>query len=137
MTTQRMLLLELLRRGEHLDADELYRRAKERYHRISISTVYRSLRLFSRLNLVEEHRFHGLCSCYEALAGATHHHLLCLGCGKIIDIEYSLSKIAKRNIKNMKGVHITGVKVLFLGYCSKCLLKNGKELALIPGAIYR
>jgi len=60
VTSQRRLLLDLIRQSEgHLDADELYRLAKEREPRISLSTVYRTLRLFKELGLVEERHFRG------------------------------------------------------------------------------
>jgi len=58
VTNQRALLLELIRQGKgHLDADELYRRAREKQPRLSLSTVYRTLQLLKKLGLVEELHF--------------------------------------------------------------------------------
>ena len=58
VTGQRALLLDLIRQNYgHLDADELYRKAKQKNRRISLSTVYRNLGLFKKLGLVDEHHF--------------------------------------------------------------------------------
>lgn len=75
LTPKRLLLLDLLGQGEHLDADELYRRVKEKEPRLSMSTVYRNLQLFLKLGLVEEHHFDRARTCYEAKTKVEHHHL--------------------------------------------------------------
>ncbi|GAH00887.1 unnamed protein product, partial [marine sediment metagenome] len=50
--------MEIIRQGEgHLDADEIYRRARERVPRLSLSTVYRTLLMLKKLGLVEELHF--------------------------------------------------------------------------------
>ncbi|MCK4722357.1 MAG: transcriptional repressor, partial [Dehalococcoidia bacterium] len=88
ITSQRRLLLDLLRQSEgHLDADELYRRAKEQEPRLSLSTVYRSLRLFKELGLIEERHFIEEHHHYEARSETEHHHVVCRGCGKVIEFE--------------------------------------------------
>ena len=58
VTSQRALILEVIRRGQgHLDADEVYRRAREKQPRLSLSTVYRTLQTLKKLGLVEEVHF--------------------------------------------------------------------------------
>ena len=57
MTSQRRLLLNIIRNADgHLDADELFRQAKEKEPRISLSTVYRNLNLLKEVGLVAERR---------------------------------------------------------------------------------
>jgi len=53
MTSQRELLLGIIQERGHLDADEIYRLAKRRNPRLSLSTVYRTLNLLKELGLVE------------------------------------------------------------------------------------
>ena len=125
LTPKRLLLLDLLGQGEHLDADELYRRAEKKEPRLSMSTVYRNLQLFLKLGLVEEHHFDRARTCYEAKTKVEHHHLMCLGCGKIIDFEYPLSQEMKENLEAKNGFHITGTKVLLVGYCADCFKQKG------------
>ena len=124
LTPQRLLLLNLLRQGEHLDADELYRRARDREPSLSISTVYRNLQLFKKLGLVEEHHFNKSHSCYEAKTGTEHHHLVCLDCGKIMDFDYSPGQKVKENLEVKNGFHITGAKVLLVGFCAECFARR-------------
>ncbi|MCL0057388.1 transcriptional repressor, partial [Dehalococcoidia bacterium] len=53
VTNQRSLIMEIIRQGEgHLDADEIYRRAREKRSRLSFSTVYRALQTFKKLGLI-------------------------------------------------------------------------------------
>jgi len=125
LTPQRLLLLDVLRQGGHFDADELYRRARDREPRLSMSTVYRNLQLFKKLGLVEEHHFSEARSCYEARTKGEHHHMICLGCGKIIEFECPLSQKMTENIETRYGFRTTGAKVVLVGYCDKCHQKKG------------
>jgi len=121
VTSQRRLLLDLVRHSEgHLDADELYRLAKEREPRLSLSTVYRSLSLFKELGLVEERHFAEEHHHYEVKRKTEHHHLICLGCGKVIEFECPFAGEMKRDASNKTGFHILGVEVSMEGYCKRC-----------------
>ena len=121
VTAQRALLLELIRQGKrHLDAEELYRRAKKKQPRLSLSTVYRTLQLFKELGLVEEHHFDEAHHHYEAKSPVEHHHLVCLSCGKIIEFECPQSKRIKQDVGSDYGFHILHAEVRLEGLCSEC-----------------
>jgi len=121
VTNQRALLLEIIRQGQgHLDADEVYRRARQKYPRLSLSTVYRTLQLFKKLGLIDEVHFDETHHHYEAKPSAEHHHLVCLGCGKVIEFRYPLARYVKRNVAEAKDFDITGTEIRMTGYCSKC-----------------
>ena len=121
VTAQRTLLLELLRRSEgHLDADELYRRARRKHSRISLSTVYRNLQLFKKLGLIEEHHFAEEHHHYEVKQTTEHQHLLCLNCGKIVEFACPLSQKFKKDVGRQYDFDITGVEVRMTGLCSTC-----------------
>jgi len=121
VTNQRALLLEIIRQGQgHLDADEVYRRARQKYPRLSLSTVYRTLQLFKKLGLIDEVHFDETHHHYEAKPSAEHHHLVCLGCGKVIEFRYPLARYVKRNVAEAKDFDITGTEIRMMGYCSKC-----------------
>jgi len=118
-TSQRALILEAIRRG-HLDADEIYRQVRRKRPRLSLSTVYRTLRMFKELGLVEELHFDETHHHYEMKSSSEHQHLMCLDCGKIMEFEYPLSQKIKRNIAREKDFEVTGVEIQVTGYCSKC-----------------
>ena len=120
-TNQRALLLEIIRQGEgHLDAFEIYRRAREKQPRLSLSTVYRALQKFKKLGLVEEVHFDENHHHYEVKPSAEHHHLVCLGCGRVIEFHYPLARQVRRNVPEAKDFDIIGTEVRMTGYCSRC-----------------
>lgn len=119
ITNQRGLILEIIRQG-HLDADKIYRRARDKQPRLSLSTVYRTLRRLRELGLVDELHFDEAHHHYEVRPSAEHHHLVCLGCGKIVEFEYKLSQRMKQDIARKQGFEVTGVEVNMTGYCAKC-----------------
>ena len=119
VTSQRALILEVIRRG-HLDADEIYRQARAKQPRLSLSTVYRTLQLFKKLGLVEELHFDETHHHYEVKPPSEHQHLVCLSCGKIMEFEYPLSPKMKRNIAREKGFEVTDIEIRMTGNCSKC-----------------
>lgn len=126
ITAQRRLLLDLLRGTEgHPDADKLYRLAKEKEPRISLSTVYRTLRLFKELGLVEEHRLSDGHYHYETKGEAEHHHLICLGCGEVVEFECPLTTRMKEDVGRKTGFEVVSADVRMEGYCERCRRKRG------------
>jgi Fe2+ or Zn2+ uptake regulation protein len=121
VTNQRSLIMEIIRQGEgHLDADEIYRRAREKTSRLSFSTVYRAMQTFKKLGLVDELHFDEGHHHYEVKTPDEHHHLVCLGCGKVIEFHQHLSRYLKRNIAETKDFDIVETEVRVSGYCTRC-----------------
>ena len=125
-TNQRSLILEIIRRGQgHLDADEVYRQAREKRPRLSLSTVYRTLQMFKKLGLVEELHFDEAHHHYEMKPSSEHHHLVCLGCGRVIEFRYPLTRYVKREVPDAKDFDIAETEIRMTGYCSRC--RQGKK----------
>jgi Fur family transcriptional regulator, ferric uptake regulator len=121
ITNQRALILEIIHHGEgHLDADEVYRRARDKQPRLSLSTVYRTLRRFKELGLVEEVHFDEAHHHYELKPLVEHHHLVCLGCGRVIEFHYPLSRYVKRNVPEAKDFEVVETEIRMTGYCPGC-----------------
>jgi Fe2+ or Zn2+ uptake regulation protein len=118
-TRQRALILEIIRQG-HWDADEIYRRARKKEPRISLSTVYRALQMLKRLGLVEELHLDNAHHRYEMRPSTEHHHLVCLGCGRVIEFEYPLSRQIKRKVSEARDFDIAETAIRVTGYCSRC-----------------
>lgn len=120
-TNQRALIMEIIRQGRgHLDAGEIYRRAREKEPRLSLSTVYRTLQMLKKLGLVEELHFDEEHHHYEVKPSAEHHHLVCLGCGRVIEFNRPLSHYIKRNVPEAKDFDIAETEVRMTGYCPEC-----------------
>lgn len=120
-TSQRALILDIVRRGQgHLDADEVYRRARQIQPRLSLSTVYRNLQTLKKLGLIEEVHIDETHHHYEIKPATEHHHLVCLNCGRVIEFQYPLARLVKRNVTEAKDFEITGSEIRITGYCGAC-----------------
>jgi Fur family transcriptional regulator, ferric uptake regulator len=128
-TEQRELIRLIIQQAnEHLDADRIYQQARQRSPGISLSTVYRNLQLFKETGLVEEHQF-GSRRYYEPALQAKHHHLVCLGCGRVFEFKCPSIEKLKSRISRKEGFSITQAEVRLAGYCTECL-KNMKLSAV-------
>jgi Fur family ferric uptake transcriptional regulator len=120
-TQQRQLILKILKQaGGHIDADEIYRQARQKSRSISLSTVYRNLQLFKELRLVEEHQLDGMRRYYETAPCYKHHHMVCLGCGRIFEFTCPSTERIKSRLDREEGFKVTGVDVRLVGYCPAC-----------------
>jgi Fur family ferric uptake transcriptional regulator len=102
MTEQRRIIARVLSQAEdHPDAEELHRRASAEDSRISLATVYRTVRLFEDAGIIERHDFRDGRSRYEEAQDDHHDHLIDMNSGEVIEffdeeIEALQEKIAKR-----------------------------------------
>ena len=102
MTEQRRVIARVLAAAEdHPDVEELYRRCAELDNRISISTVYRTVKLFEDSGIIERHEFRDGRARYEQIPENHHDHLIDLRTGKVIEfrsekIERLQAEIARR-----------------------------------------
>lgn len=126
-TPQRRLLFDTLREAKgHLDARELYRTAAEKDPRISLATVYRNLRLFKELGLVEERRLDEVHCYYEIKRAPEHYHMVCTACGRVVEFESSLVSDLAAEVQRNSDFDVTRAVLYLEGYCPEC---KGKEKA--------
>ncbi len=86
MTEQRRVIARVLSDSQdHPDAEELHRRASAIDNRISIATVYRTVRLFEEAGILERHDFRDGRSRYEEVPEEHHDHLIDLSTGKVVE----------------------------------------------------
>ena len=123
ITNQRSIIMDIIRQG-HLDADEIYRRARKKEPRISLSTVYRALQTFKKLGLVEELHFDDTHHHYELKPPKEHYHLVCRNCDKVIEIQHPLHSYIKKNIPEAKGFDISEIELRIAGYYPECRQKQ-------------
>jgi Fur family ferric uptake transcriptional regulator len=88
MTEQRRTIARVLAGSEdHPDVEELFRRCAEIDNRISISTVYRTVKLFEDAGIIERHDFRAGRARYEQMRESHHDHLINLRTGEVIEFE--------------------------------------------------
>ena len=121
VTAQRQVLLDMLRQARgHLDAKELYRRAIESDRNISLATVYRNLRLFKELGLVDELRQDEVHCYYEIKRSTEHYHLVCVSCGRIVEFENALVTRLVAEVQDGCGFKVSKAVLHMEGYCQRC-----------------
>jgi len=99
MTDQRRVIARVLSVAEdHPDVEEIHRRAAEIDSRISIATVYRTMRLFEEAGVVERHDFQDGRSRYEEASEDHHDHLIDLRSGEVIEFvnDEEIEKLQRR-----------------------------------------
>lgn len=88
MTEQRRVIARVLQSSkDHPDTEEVYRRASAVDDKISISTVYRTVKLFEDAGIIERHEFGDGRSRYETVPEEHHDHLIDLKTGKVIEFK--------------------------------------------------
>jgi Fur family transcriptional regulator, ferric uptake regulator len=121
LTGQRQLLLQLIQEhGGHLDAHELYRLASERNPRLSLSTVYRTMNLLRDLGLVNEVHLGEEHHHYELRPPSEHCHLVCINCGRVVEIGCELIEQLKATVAEQHDFDITEAQVDLMGLCANC-----------------
>ena len=86
MTEQRRTIARVLAEADdHPDVEELYRRASKVDERISISTVYRTMKLFEDSGIIERHDFREGRARYEQIPESHHDHLINLRTGDVVE----------------------------------------------------
>jgi len=127
VTVQRRLLLDILKDAKgHLDAKELYRHAIERDRNISLATVYRNLRLFKELDLVDEIRLDDIHCYYELKHSTEHYHLICAACGEVSEFESPLIGKLASEVESKCGFEVSRAVLHLEGNCQKCKDKMEK-----------
>lgn len=128
-TTQRRAILAVLieHQGEHLSTEEIYRAVKLRYPEIGLATVYRTLLLLERFELVYKTSTNDTGSKYSLIKNKEihrQHHLICTKCGKVAEVKNSLLQEFEEDILRENGFIVKDHRVKFFGYCSVCADKS-------------
>ncbi|MGV8056825.1 MAG: Fur family transcriptional regulator [Smithellaceae bacterium] len=123
ITRQRLAIIDALveNRTTHPGATLIYNEAKKKAPRVSLSTVYATLKEFSANGLIKQIEFDRMENRYDGSL-AEHINLICKRCGAIID--YHLPSIIEpRDIARKAGFVVTDTRMEYYGYCRDCLNK--------------
>lgn len=128
MTEQRRVIARVLSEArDHPDVEEVYRRASEMDNRISIATVYRTLRLFGIANIIDRLDFGDGRARYELADddGGHHHHLIDMRTGNVVEFESEELEAIKRRIARELGYEMVGDRLEIYGIPLGARDKNG------------
>ena len=98
LTDQRKIIAKAMSdSSDHPDVDELYKRVSKIDSKISIATVYRTVKLFEEIGILAKHDFKGGKARYEELSEGHHDHLIDIKTGEIIEfVDEDIEKLQKK-----------------------------------------
>ena len=134
VTIQRRSVLEALLEGkDHPTADEVHSDVQRRIPGLSRTTVYRVLDTLVQLGVIRKIYQPGASALFDTSTHA-HHHLACLSCNKIVDLENHLPGARVLPDTRFHGFEISESHVFFRGTCRECLRKKVKPRAGVARA---
>jgi Fe2+ or Zn2+ uptake regulation protein len=121
ITPQRRLVLDIFARATgHLDAGDIYELGRQRDPRLSLSTVYRTLSILKETGVVRELHLDDEHHHYELDVKDEHSHLVCLGCGRVIEVDSEAMVAMAESLGDAHDFEIASAHIELSGYCAAC-----------------
>lgn len=116
MTEQRRVIARVIEASsDHPDVEELHRRAADVDSRISISTVYRTVKLFEDAGIIERHDFRDGRARYETVPDEHHDHLIDLRTGKVVEFRHEEIELLQEKIARELGFRLVDHRLELYG----------------------
>ncbi|HRS82817.1 MAG TPA: Fur family transcriptional regulator [Smithellaceae bacterium] len=121
ITPQRLAIIDALveNRYEHPGATLIFNEARKKTGRVSLSTVYATLKEFSESGLIRQMEFDRMENRYDVDL-SDHVNLICKRCGKIADCQIP-EPLEPKDVARKSGFVVTDARIEFHGYCRDCL----------------
>ncbi|GGI39910.1 Fur family transcriptional regulator [Mammaliicoccus stepanovicii] len=125
LTPQREATVRVLLENEsdHLSAEDVYLKVKDKAPEIGLATVYRTLELLAELKVVDKINFgDGVARFDLRKEGAKHfhHHMVCMECGTVDEIEEDLLDDVEKRVEREFNFKILDHRLTFHGICHRC-----------------
>ena len=127
-TRQRTLIVDtFFQNGGHQSVEEVWARVRKADARVSVATVYRTMKLLSESGLAHARNFGDGQTRYEAAVGRHHHdHLICTRCGTIVEFENDKIEQMQEQVAKKHGFAVTSHKMELYGLCKNCQRELGQ-----------
>ena len=113
----------------HRNLSEIYARVTKVNPKIGFTTVYRTMRLLTRLGLAAQRKFADGETRYEPVSRGEHHdHLICLNCGKIIEFEDENLEALQEGVAQHYRFEISHHRMELYGRCADCSRKKAPRI---------
>ena len=120
LTEQRKIIAKVMSEAnDHPDVDELYNRVSKIDSKISIATVYRTVKLFEESGILAKHDFKGGKARYEELNESHHDHLIDVKTGEIIEFVNEEIEILQKKVAEKYGYELVDHKLELYGVKKK------------------
>ena len=119
-TPQRLMILSILAASDgHVTAESIHAQVRREYPHLNLSTVYRTLELFRDHGLVSETDLGGGVRQFELL-DRPHHHLICLNCGHMQELDAEVLAPVQEYALRHHGFHARLDHLAIFGQCRAC-----------------
>ena len=120
LTDQRKIIAKVMSQSkDHPDVDELYKRVSKIDPKISIATVYRTVKLLEEEGIVAKHDFKGKKARYEELSESHHDHLIDVKTGEIVEFVDEEIEILQKKVAEKLGYNLIDHKLELYGIKKK------------------
>lgn len=121
LTPQRLLVASVLQESdEHITAEIIYERVREKYPYVSLSTIYRTLEWLRKLSMVTETDMGEGSVSFHWAEKSRHHHLICQKCGQVVDLDESLPQSLEEALLLRYGFKADLSHLALFGQCGSC-----------------
>ncbi|MHB8155938.1 MAG: Fur family transcriptional regulator [Desulfocucumaceae bacterium] len=126
LTSRREHILRVLleNKDKHLSAEEVYNLVKIKAPDVGLATVYRTLELFCEFDIIHGMDFGDGRKRYEFgdidSRAHHHHHLICMRCGVILEVEEDLLDDLEERVKRNFNFEVHNHQLKIFGHCKEC-----------------
>lgn len=113
-------LLEMAESGADFTVDDLWQGIRQSEPRLGRATVYRAVEVLVSLNLLDRIEFADGSHHYRVCGGDHHHHLTCVGCHRVVEVDICLPAEQLTVVSDETDFAIEGHSLTLFGRCSSC-----------------
>ncbi len=120
VTRQRLAVLTAVHRNQHAPAEDIVRYVREELPSITVQSVYVVLADLTEIELLRKFQPPSTPALYETRTADNHHHILCVGCGRIEDVDCAVGQAPCLSPSDTHGMTVFAADVVFRGICAQC-----------------
>jgi Fe2+ or Zn2+ uptake regulation protein len=121
VTAQRLAILRAVTGRPHCTADNVSEDVRAEISAISRQAVYDGLAMLVEKGLIRRIQPARSPALYEGRIGDNHHHLICRGCGKTVDVDCAIGETPCLTAADCSGFEVDEAEVIYWGTCPECL----------------
>ena len=121
VTAQRLAVLRAVSDAPHATADLVAEAVRGEIGSISVQSVYDALATLTEKGLLRRIQPAGSPARYEGRVADNHHHLICRGCGRMVDVDCAVGEPPCVMPVDDFGYEIDEAEVIYWGHCPECL----------------
>lgn len=123
VTSQRLAVLRAVSDRPHITADRVAEIVRTEIGAISRQAVYNALGILVDKGILRRIQPSDSPSLYEARVGDNHHHMICRGCGCVVDVDCADGTAPCLSVDDARGYEIEEAEVIYWGRCPDCIIR--------------